>query len=85
MKMLLAFCAASVIAMSLAGLAFARVTRDGADSDVTLHSAVDYPLRTPALMSVGGLLMGVAVARRSRSNAPSRANGRGDLDRVKQA
>lgn len=29
-----------------------------------LHSIVDYPLRTPALMAVGGLLAGIAVAAR---------------------
>jgi O-antigen ligase len=29
-----------------------------------LHSAVDYPLRTPALMTVAGLLAGIVVAHR---------------------
>ncbi len=36
-----------------------------------LHSAVDYPLRTPALMSVGGLLLGIVVAQRSRRERKS--------------
>ncbi|NDK38726.1 hypothetical protein DT603_07715 [Pseudoxanthomonas gei] len=54
---------------------YPRRTRNTADRGVAvaawlgcmvllLHSLVDYPLRTPALMTVAGLLAGIVVARR---------------------
>ena len=38
---------------------------------VMLHSLVDYPLRTPALMTVAALLAGLAVAQRIQARAPA--------------
>lgn len=35
-----------------------------------LHSLVDYPLRTPSLMTVAGLLAGIVVAARPRRDVP---------------
>ena len=32
-----------------------------------LHSLVDYPLRTPALMATAAVLMGISVAQRSHA------------------
>lgn len=39
-----------------------------------LHSSVDYPLRTPALMAVAGLLAGILVAAGSRSERQAGSN-----------
>lgn len=39
-----------------------------------LHSVVDYPLRTPALMTVGGLLAGLAIAQRVANRVPAAAD-----------
>lgn len=36
-----------------------------------LHSVVDYPLRTPALMAVAGLLAGIVVAQRVARELPT--------------
>ena len=38
-----------------------------------LHSVVDYPLRTPALMAVAALLMGISVAQRSHANTKEKS------------
>ena len=38
-----------------------------------LHSVVDYPLRTPALMAVAAVLMGISVAQRSHASAKEKA------------
>ena len=51
-----------------------------------LHSLVDYPLRTPALMGIAGLLAGVLVASSSRptpAHPPSHRAGQGNLQESK--
>ena len=40
-----------------------------------LHSVVDYPLRTPALMTVAALLAGITIAQRSRATTETRSRG----------
>lgn len=68
--------AALLVVLAVLLACFPRRTRVGDDNGVAvaawvgcvlllLHSLVDYPLRTPALMTVAGLLAGIAVARRA--------------------
>ena len=38
-----------------------------------LHSVVDYPLRTPALMTVAALLAGITLAQRSQANTEEKS------------
>ena len=58
----------------MARFTFTRLQYTSGDWDVDqrmpanlLHSLVDYPLRTPALMTVAALLAGISVMQRSHA------------------
>jgi len=50
-----------------------------------LHSTVDYPMRTPALMAVAGLLAGIVVAAASESDHASGAARRRSSSRLESS
>lgn len=69
--------------LALLGTCMPRLAAQGGDRGVAvgawlacllllLHSWVDYPLRTPALMTAGAMLLGIVVAQRSTGKRRNR-------------